>query len=161
MPDRIAALLARHHLPGDALVVEITEDALVADQSRAHAILERVRRLGVRVSIDDYGTGYSSLSYLRTLPVDELKLDRTFTANLADTPADAAIVRTTVDLAHSLGLRLVAEGIEDAESVRLLAGLGCDVGQGYHIARPMPADRILDWILDHCRGRAVAGTPAG
>jgi diguanylate cyclase (GGDEF)-like protein len=148
MPGKIAAVLARHRLPGRALTVELTEDTLMVDPARARSVLDEIRQLGVTVSIDDYGTGYSSLAYLRDLAVDELKLDRAFTANLVGDETAASIVRTTVDLAHSLGLRLVAEGIEDAVSEQILAELGCDIGQGFHIARPMPSAEMLAWLDD-------------
>jgi EAL domain-containing protein (putative c-di-GMP-specific phosphodiesterase class I) len=148
MPAKIGAVLARHRLPGRALTVELTEDTLMVDPARARSVLDEIRQLGVTVSIDDYGTGYSSLAYLRDLAVDELKLDRAFTANLVGDETAASIVRTTVDLAHSLGLRLVAEGIEDAVSEQILADLGCDIGQGYHIARPMPSADMLAWLDD-------------
>jgi diguanylate cyclase len=146
LPERIQAVLRRHRLPGQALVVEMTEDLLMVDPRRARSVLDRIRRIGVGASIDDYGTGYSSLSYLQELSVDELKLDRGFIANLTTDPASATIIRTTVDLAHSLGLRLVAEGIEDADTEQLLSELGCDIGQGFHLARPMPGAQMLAWL---------------
>jgi EAL domain-containing protein (putative c-di-GMP-specific phosphodiesterase class I) len=109
-------------------------------------VLGELRRLGVRTSIDDYGTGYSSLAYLRHLPADELKLDRSLTADVDIDHRAAAIVEHTVALAHALGLRLVAEGVEDAATATALAALGCDVAQGYAIARPMPAAEFLRWL---------------
>ena len=151
----VEAALTRHHLPGRALVVELTEEAFVSDPAQARAHLDAVRLLGVRVSLDDYGTGYSSLAHLRDLAVDELKLDRSFTTGVADDPTAAAIVRTTVDLAHSLGLRLVAEGVEDARMQRVLADLGCDVGQGWAVARPMTPAALLDWLAGRRIGPAL------
>ena len=109
-------------------------------------MLGELRALGVRTSIDDYGTGYSSLAYLRHLPADELKLDRSLTADVDRDPRAAAIVRHTVALAHDLGLRLVAEGVEDDATGEKLARLGCDVAQGYAIARPMPVEDFLAWL---------------
>ena len=109
-------------------------------------VLAQLRRIGVRTSIDDYGTGYSSLAYLRSLPADELKLDRSLTCDVDTDPRAAVIVKHTVALAHDLGLRLVAEGVEDATMGIALARLGCDVAQGYAIARPMPLDALLDWL---------------
>jgi EAL domain-containing protein (putative c-di-GMP-specific phosphodiesterase class I) len=109
----------------------------------------------VHTSIDDYGTGYSSLAYLRRLPVDELKLDGSLTRDLDTDPAAAAIVRHTVALAHDLGLRLVAEGVEDLATVAVLARLGCDVAQGYAIARPMPVEAFRDWLAAHHPGRLI------
>ena len=101
-----------------------------------------LRRIGVRLSVDDFGTGYSSLAYLKRLPVDEVKLDKSFVLNMTGDPDDAAIVRSTIELAHNLGLQLVAEGVEDQETLELLASLGCDLAQGYHLARPIPADEL-------------------
>ena len=113
---------------------------------RGRQVLGDLRRLGIRTSIDDYGTGYSSLAYLRHLPADELKLDRSLTADVDTDPRANAIVRHTVALAHDLGLRLVAEGVEDIATAGVLAGLGCDVAQGYAIAPPMPVDDFVRWL---------------
>jgi len=109
----------------------------------AIAMLWGLRRVGVRLSVDDFGTGYSSLAYLKRLPIDEVKLDKSFVLNMTGDSNDAAIVRSTIDLAHNLGLQLVAEGVEDQETLELLAALGCDLVQGYHLARPMPADDLV------------------
>jgi diguanylate cyclase (GGDEF)-like protein len=146
LPAKVATALGRHGLPAAALVVELTEDTLMTDPARARRVLEQLRLLGVKVSIDDYGTGYSSLAYLRNLPVDELKMDRAFTGGLVDDPAAAAIVLHTAQLAHALGLRLVAEGVEDGTTLEVIDRLGCDIAQGYHVARPMPADEMLAWL---------------
>jgi diguanylate cyclase (GGDEF)-like protein len=148
LPGKVAAALAAHGLPAQALTLELVEDTLMADPERGRAVLAELRRLGVRTSIDDYGTGYSSLAYLRNLPADELKLDRSLTADVDRDPRAAAIVRHTVALAHDLGLVLVAEGVEDRTTGTVLARLGCDVAQGYAIARPMPVDDFLDWLVD-------------
>jgi predicted signal transduction protein with EAL and GGDEF domain len=144
LPSKVSAALRRHGLPPRALTLELVEDTLMADPDRA--VLADLRRLGVRTSIDDYGTGYSSLAYLRNLPADELKLDRSLTADVDRDPRAAAIVRHTVALAHDLGLSLVAEGVEDVATGDVLADLGCDVAQGYAIARPMPVDDFLAWV---------------
>jgi diguanylate cyclase len=155
LPDKIAAALAARGLPAVALTVELTENTLMTDPIRARATLDRLRDMGVDVAIDDYGTGYSSLAYLRQLAVDELKLDRVFTSGLGTDPEATAIARHTVDLAHALGLRLVAEGIETTDAEQLLADLGCDIGQGFHIARPMSTVDFLGWLgtraVDHAR----------
>jgi EAL domain-containing protein (putative c-di-GMP-specific phosphodiesterase class I) len=148
MPSKVAEALLRHGLPSRALTLELVEDTLMADQERGRAVLAELRRLGVRTSIDDYGTGYSSLAYLRHLPADELKLDRTLTADVDRDARAAAIVRHTVALAHDLGLTLVAEGVEDAATGAALARLGCDVAQGYAIARPMPVEDFLVWLVE-------------
>jgi diguanylate cyclase (GGDEF)-like protein len=145
-PDEVARLLDRHGVPADALVLEVTESLLVEDRERAVRVLGRLREAGVGVSIDDYGTGYSSLAYLAVLPVTELKLDRAFVSALTGSPRAAAIVTSTLQLAHALGLTLVAEGAEDQATVDALAALGCDVVQGYHLSRPLPADRLGQWL---------------
>ena len=146
LPSKVSAALHRHGLPPRALTLELVEDTLMADPERGRAVLGDLRRLGVRTSIDDYGTGYSSLAYLRRLPADELKLDRSLTADVDVDERAAAIVRHTVALAHDLGLSLVAEGVEDDATGDVLADLGCDVAQGYAIARPMPVDEFLAWV---------------
>jgi EAL domain-containing protein (putative c-di-GMP-specific phosphodiesterase class I) len=109
-------------------------------------VLHRLRDAGVRVSIDDFGTGYSSLAYLRDLPVDQLKLDRTFVLDMENDDTTAALVRSTVSLAHSLGLDMVAEGVETPGCLDLLRRIGCDQAQGFYIGHPMPADRLDDWL---------------
>jgi diguanylate cyclase (GGDEF)-like protein len=146
LPSKISSALRRHALPARALTLELVEDTLMADPERGRAVLGDLRRLGVRTSIDDYGTGYSSLAYLRNLPADELKLDRSLTADVDRDPRASAIVRHTVALAHELGLSLVAEGVEDLATGTVLAALGCDVAQGYAIARPMPVEEFLAWV---------------
>jgi EAL domain-containing protein (putative c-di-GMP-specific phosphodiesterase class I) len=147
LPSKVAAALRRHGLPPGALTLELVEDTLMADPERGRQVLAELRRLGVRTSIDDYGTGYSSLAYLRHLPADELKLDRSLTADVDHDRRASAIVRHTVALAHELGLRLVVEGVEDAATGAVLARLGCDVAQGYAIARPMPVEDFLEWLV--------------
>ena len=146
LPEVVAAALARHGLPPQALTVELTEEALVHQHEGGGQVLAAIKAAGSGVSIDDYGTGYASLAYLRTLPAEELKLDRAFTEGVLSDPRAGAIVRHTAALAHDLGLHLVAEGIETAEVMDRLAELGCDRGQGYHVARPMALDALLDWL---------------
>ena len=109
------------------------------DPERARTVLEALRRLGLRIAIDDYGTGYCALAYLRDLPVDELKLDRSFVARVTTDPRSAAIVRSTVELAHALGLQVVAEGVEDRQTLDAVESFGCDYAQGYYFSRPVPA----------------------
>jgi diguanylate cyclase (GGDEF)-like protein len=139
LADRIERLLDEHSVPGDALELEITESVIMFDPQRARTVLEALRLLGCRIAIDDYGTGYCALAYLRDLPVDELKLDRSFVADISIDPRTAAIVRSTIELAHALGLQVVAEGIEDQEALDTVASFGCDYAQGYHFGRPVPA----------------------
>jgi diguanylate cyclase len=146
LPGKVAQALVRHGLPPQALTLELVEDTLMADPERGRTVLGQLRRLGIRTSIDDYGTGYSSLAYLRHLPADELKLDRSLTADVDYDRRAAAIVKHTVALAHELGLSLVAEGVEDVETFQGLQALGCDVAQGYAIARPMPVEDFLLWL---------------
>ena len=144
--DTIRHLLTRWGIPPARLVVEITESSLMADADRAMDVLGRMRGMGVGISIDDFGTGYSSLAYLKRLPVDELKIDKSFVAHIASDNSDAAIVRSTIGLAHDLGLAVVAEGIEDEATLDYLTGLGCDVAQGYFISRPLPVSAFSDWL---------------
>ncbi|WP_328293716.1 bifunctional diguanylate cyclase/phosphodiesterase [Kineococcus sp. NBC_00420] len=146
---RLAQLLGEFGLPASALTVELTEDSLVTDPERVAGVLASVRALGVHVSLDDFGTGYSSLSYLRRLPVDEVKLDRSFTIGIGSDPAAEAVVRHTVGLVHALGLRLVAEGIEDAATAEVMRRLGCDQGQGFLWSRPVTSDELLRsrWVV--------------
>jgi diguanylate cyclase (GGDEF)-like protein len=146
LPDAIAALLERHGVPGDRLECEISEHTVMADPVRAGEVLNRLRALGVRLSLDDFGTGHSSLSYLKRLPLDEVKIDRSFVAGMIQDENDAVIVRSTIDLARNLGLTVVAEGVETAEIMGELAGLRCDTAQGFHISRPVPADELSAWL---------------
>jgi diguanylate cyclase (GGDEF)-like protein len=151
--DCVANLLRQTETPAHRLQLEITEDFLMADLDGARVVLERLRSLGVAISIDDYGTGYSSLAYLRDLPVDELKLDRAFVSPIMRDERAAAIVRSTIELAHSLGLRMVAEGIEDTETWHRLLAMGCDVGQGYLFGYPQPGAALVD-SLERLRSTA-------
>ncbi len=146
LPEQVAMLLDSFAVPAEALVLEITEDVLMADAARSQQVMAALRRLGVRLSIDDYGTGYSSLAYLRALPADELKLDRSFASNLTSDEKAAAIVRSTLQLSLDLGMSMVVEGVEDAATLVALRAWGCDVAQGFHIARPMPAAEFLRWL---------------
>ncbi|RBY92874.1 bifunctional diguanylate cyclase/phosphodiesterase [Blastococcus sp. TF02A-30] len=142
LPDLVQRLLAEHGVPATLLRLEVTESSVMGDAARCMDVLQRLHDLGVRLSIDDFGTGYSSMAYLRRLPVDELKIDRSFVGGMTTTPHDAVLVRTAIDLGHNLGLTVVAEGVEDADQVVALRALGCDIAQGYHFARPMPADEL-------------------
>ena len=118
----------------------------MVDREAAAAVLERLRALGVRVSVDDFGTGHSSMAYLKELPVDELKIDKTFVQHLASDPKDRAIVRAIIGLAHELGLLVVAEGVEDQDTWDLLRGAGCDIVQGYFLSRPISAADLAVWL---------------
>ena len=155
MPERVARQLAHHGIPAHRLCLEITESTIMADPARAREVVQNLHDLGVHVSVDDYGTGYSSLAYLRHLSVRELKLDRDFVKDVCRDSRASAIVRSTVDLAHSLGLHMVAEGVEDAESARKLAEYGCDVAQGFHYSRPVSAVDMTAWLTDHEENRTL------
>jgi len=146
LPDVVASLLERHGVPGGQLECEISEHTVMADPRRALAVLERLRGLGVRLSLDDFGTGHSSLSYLKRLPLDEVKIDRSFVMGMTEDDNDAAIVRTTIDLARNLGLEVVAEGVETAAILRDLGDLSCDVAQGFFLSRPLPAGELDVWL---------------
>ncbi len=146
LPRQVASMLAARGVSPGALQLEITEEFLMADRDRARSILTRLRNNGVQISVDDYGTGYSSLSYLRDLPVDELKLDRSFIFPMADDARAAALVASTIALAHSLGLRMVAEGVETEVAYAELRRLGCDQAQGYFMSRPVPAAELDHWL---------------
>jgi diguanylate cyclase (GGDEF)-like protein len=146
LPDAVAATLQRWDVPGERLECEISEDTVMGDPRRAGDVLERLRALGVRLSLDDFGTGHSSLSYLKRLPLDEVKIDRSFVIGMADDASDAAIVRSTIDLARHLGLAVVAEGVETAEVLDVLASLDCDVAQGFLLSRPLPASELGAWL---------------
>jgi diguanylate cyclase (GGDEF)-like protein len=146
LPDHVEELCRCWDLPTRALTLEITESMIVDDPGRALPVVERLAALGVRLSIDDFGTGYSSLEYLKVLPVREMKIDRSFVAGMADDPRDAAIVRHSIDLGRSLGLRVVAEGVESAEAHERLAAMGCDQGQGFYYARALPAEDFEPWL---------------
>ena len=159
LPRQVASMLTARQLFPGALQLEITEEFLMADRDRAQEILTLLRHGGVQISIDDYGTGYSSLSYLRDLPVDELKLDRSFIFPMADDARAAALVASTIDLAHSLGLRMVAEGVETEVAYRELARLGCDQAQGYYMSRPVPAAELDHWLNNRHRIDRRVTTP--
>jgi diguanylate cyclase (GGDEF)-like protein len=149
LADIVARLLVRANLPASLLKLEVTESAIVSDPDRAVTALERMVDLGLSLSVDDFGTGYSSLTRLRNLPVHEVKIDREFVRYVADSSEDLAIVRAVINLGHDLGLRVVAEGVEDEASWRILQGLECDLIQGYLLARPMAAEEMTRWLAEH------------
>jgi EAL domain-containing protein (putative c-di-GMP-specific phosphodiesterase class I) len=146
LPEAVARLLARHGVPGRQLECEISEHTVMADPRRALDVLERLRALGVRLSLDDFGTGHSSLAYLKRLPLDEVKIDRSFVLGMAEDENDAVIVRSTIDLARNLGLHVVAEGVETEEVLAGLAALRCDIAQGFLVSRPLPAEELSAWL---------------
>ena len=145
LTQKFAAVLLAHRVPAEAFCLEITESAIMDDPTRALVTLNQLSAVGFRLSIDDFGTGYSSLAYLKRLPVDELKIDQSFVLSMEQDQDDAKIVRSTIDLAHNLGLTVVAEGVENATVWNLLRELDCDEAQGYHMGRPMPATEFVGW----------------
>ena len=146
LSKRIRDALAERGLPTAALQLEITEDLIVGDRDLARLVLTELRNLGMRIAVDDFGTGYSSLAYLHELPIDEVKLDRSFVLPMVEDPRAAAIVTSTIELAHRLGLTLVAEGVEDEATVELLASASCDEVQGYFFSAPLPAPALERWL---------------
>jgi len=148
LPEKVQDTLDRWGVDPRFLKIEITESSIMADPAHALAILSMLQSMGVRLSIDDFGTGYSSLTHLRELPVDEIKIDKSFVIGMRTSDADAAIVRTVIDLAHNLGKQVCAEGVEDEQTWKLLKELGCDLAQGYWIAKPMNAADLMDWLTN-------------
>jgi predicted signal transduction protein with EAL and GGDEF domain len=142
LPGRVGDALARHGVPADLLSLEITESVIMEDPQRALTILTTLSEMGIRLGIDDFGTGYSSLAYLKQLPVAELKIDRSFVMNMSVSEEDAAIVRSTIDLGHNLGLDVVAEGVEDEATLDELSRLACETAQGFFLARPQGPEQI-------------------
>ncbi|WP_176245108.1 putative bifunctional diguanylate cyclase/phosphodiesterase [Oceanibacterium hippocampi] len=158
-PNTVRTMLANWSFPANRLTLEITESAFISDVLRATDTLTRLHELGVRISIDDFGTGYSSLAYIRRLPIDELKVDKSFVMHMQSEPDDSVIVRVLVQLGRSLGLNVVAEGVEDRETWYMLAALGCNCAQGYYMARPLDVPNFEKWLQSSAwglAGRAVA-----
>jgi EAL domain-containing protein (putative c-di-GMP-specific phosphodiesterase class I) len=146
LPEKLGAILQRHGTPAGAFCLEITESMIMEEPERAEATLQRLAGAGFKLSIDDYGTGHSSLSYVAGLPVHELKIDKSFVMDMDKNAKHATIVRSTIDLAHNLGLSVVAEGVETAAVWALLAALQCDEGQGYHMSKPLPAHELPAFV---------------
>jgi diguanylate cyclase (GGDEF)-like protein len=155
-PRRVTLALSRHRVPAELLGFELTESAVMTDPERALPVLRKLHELGVRIAVDDFGTGYSSLAYLRRLPVDEVKIDKSFVLGLASDLGDLAVVRAIVELGHSLGLGVVAEGVEQDATRDQLVEMGCDVAQGFLISRPLAPDRFDAWLA----ARTVRGAGA-
>jgi len=148
LPQRVSRTLEKWKLDPRVLKLEITESGIMADPPHVLAILHLLRTLGVRLSLDDFGTGYSSLIHMRNLPVDEIKIDKSFIMGMKHNESDAAIVRSIISLAHSLGHEVVAEGVDDEETFRMLSELGCDLAQGYYLTPPLPPDDLMKWLAD-------------
>jgi diguanylate cyclase (GGDEF)-like protein len=146
LPNDLARLLTSWRLPPGSLELEITESTIMADHRRAMTILTRLNKMGVALSVDDFGTGYSSLAYLQNLPVDSIKIDKSFCMSMGEDAGNATIVQSTIDLGHNLGLKVVAEGVETEETYTTLASLGCDYAQGYFMSRPLAPDKATMWL---------------
>jgi diguanylate cyclase (GGDEF)-like protein len=160
LPDRVAALLQRHRCAAQWIALEITESAVLDDPAHAIRNLERLHALGCKLAIDDYGTGYSSLAYLQRLPVHELKIDKSFVIGMAADASDALIVRSTIDLAHNMGLSVVAEGVEDDATLDRLRAMGCDMVQGYLLSRPLGVAETAVWMRGSVWTRPASETPS-
>jgi len=156
---RVISLLREHDVHPALLTLEMTESTVINDVQKARAVMKRLRDAGVRFSIDDFGTGYSSLAQIRRLPLHELKIDKSFVMNLAGSQEDQLIVRSTIELAHSMSLVVCAEGIESSEVMELLAGMNCDIGQGFCISRPVPPEVFAQWLDQYDRGMAAVSGP--
>ena len=133
------------------ITLEVTESAVMSEPTRALATLEALHKMGIHLSIDDFGTGYSSFSYLKKMPVDEIKIDKSFVIGMLTDSDDATIVRTVIDLGHNLGLKVTAEGTENEGVLRALAALKCDLAQGYHVSRPLPSEKFESWLDQYIR----------
>jgi diguanylate cyclase (GGDEF)-like protein len=163
LPDDVQELLDKWGLDPGSIEFEITESTIMADPFRALAVLKRLHDMGTKLSIDDFGTGYSSLAYLKQLPVDAVKIDKSFVMSMVTDENDAAIVRSTIDLARNLGLAVVAEGVEDEAIWQILSSLGCDLAQGHYLSRPLPAAELVDWFQQRPEAKthfARTGVPA-
>lgn len=156
LPELVQAILKRHGLPAKMLRLEVTENTIMSDPTRALVILNELKRTGISLSIDDFGTGYSSMTYLKQLPVDELKIDRSFITDMLVNSSDGVLVRSSIDLGHNLGMSVVAEGVEDQATLSALEDLGCDVVQGYHLGRPMSVTAIDEWLEQRIQTGATA-----
>lgn len=146
LPYHLMQILNEHALPAERLTLEVTENSVMEDLRHAVSILECIRDIGIRIAMDDFGTGHSSLAQLRNIPMNELKIDKSFVLNLTRDEHNDSIVRTTVQLAHSMKLAVVAEGVEDESTLRHLAEIGCEQAQGYFIGKPMPEERFVAWL---------------
>ena len=151
-PTEVQGLLDVRGVDPGLLEFEITESTMLSDPVRTKQILERLSEMGIRLSIDDFGTGYSSLSYLKGLPVNEIKIDRSFVMNMDSSLDDATIVRSTIDLGRNLGLEVVAEGVETEAIWNRLTSLGCNIAQGYFLSRPVPPDELVAWLAKRRQG---------
>jgi diguanylate cyclase (GGDEF)-like protein len=158
-PEQVRRQLHAAGVSASLLSLELTESSIMADPERALTVLRALHSMGISLSIDDFGTGYSSMAYLKALPVQELKIDRSFVMGMTDDESDVVLVQSAVDLGHNLGLHVVAEGVEDARTQDALTSMGCDLLQGYHISRPVPAAELDAWLEAHAQSAEAAGNP--
>ena len=161
LPDEVEALLSHWQIEPSRLELEITEHTILSDPVRTRAILGRLEDLGVGLAIDDFGSGYSSVGHLKRMPLDTLKIDKSFVLSMLQDDDDAAIVRSTIDLAHNLGLEVVAEGVETDEALALLVSLRCDMAQGYLFSRPLPALEVPGWMGEARRASGAEPIASG
>ena len=143
-------------MPPEQLTLEITDSVIMEDPERALTVVTRLENIGVSISIDDFGTGYSSLGYLMRLPAREIKIDKSFVMNMDSDPGNATIVRSTIELAHNLGLEVVAEGVETLATWNTLKELGCDIGQGFYFSKPLPPEKLPKWVNNQATAWAFA-----
>lgn len=146
LPYFVLQVLKEQEIEAQKLTLEITENSVMQNINHAVNVLECLRDIGVRISIDDFGTGHSSLAQLRNIPLHELKIDRSFVGNILEEKQNEAIVRSTIDLAHNMGLEVCAEGVENEETLRYLSSIGCEQAQGYYLSKPVPSDYLIDWL---------------
>ncbi len=145
LPGRLAAALERHRIDPSLIAIELTESAVMMNPEAAISVLTQLRDLGLSIAVDDFGTGYSSLSYLRRLPIDTLKIDRSFIKDLETNHSDAEIIRTIIAMANTLGMGVVAEGVETVAQAEFLRAASCTLAQGFLFSVPLPADELVDW----------------
>ena len=155
--NSIRERLSAWKLPSSYVEFEVTESAMMADPVRAAETMTQLDKMGINLALDDFGTGFSSLSHLKKMPFDVLKIDRSFVSGMVSDKNDASIVQSTIELAHNLGMRVVAEGVEDKQTLDELASLGCDITQGYYFSCPLAADALLHWMEQSPWGFLAAG----
>lgn len=146
LPNQIIGMLSLYEVPAKYVTFEITEGSMLKDPAMAMEIMNRLVEAGIKISIDDFGTGYSSLAYFKNLPVQEVKIDKSFVSDMLTNERDNVIVKSIIDLGHNLGMRVVAEGVENKETMIALKQMGCDVLQGYYVSRPVSSGDFMDWI---------------
>ena len=145
-PGDVANLLHKWQIKPEMLLLEITESCVVVDQERVIKVIAELRKMGLQLSIDDFGTGYSSIAYLKKFPAQEVKIDKSFITDMLQNEDNAVIVKSTIEMVHNIGRKVVAEGVEDEETMQFLVELGCDIIQGFHLCRPLPDNELQQWL---------------